>query len=115
MAGVGSLYAWPPEIHRDPKRRTVVRRESSFQEGFQETPDTAPSPETDAQCLSGSELEAHGDVSLAWMLHPQVRPERGAGLRTRLEHTDAGFAVTMVTATVALNLVLCRFSGVLKE
>nr|CAI9702063.1 unnamed protein product [Rangifer tarandus platyrhynchus] len=111
----GSLYAWPPEIHHDPKRRTVVRRESSFQEGFQETPDTALSPETDAQCLSGSELEAHGDVSLAWTPRPQVRPERGAGLRTCLEHTDAGFAVAMVTATVALNLVLCRFSGVLKE
>ena len=55
-------------------------------------------------------------VGLAWKLRPQVRPERGAlAPDAPGAHRWAGFAVAMVTATVALNLVLCRFSGVLKE
>lgn len=55
-------------------------------------------------------------VSLAWTLCPQVRPKRGAlAPDAPGAHRRAGFAVAMVTATVALNLVLCRFSGVLKE
>lgn len=110
--GEDRFSAWPPEIHPDPKRRrTVVRRES---------PSRRASRRRKHSPVSGDSPGVRAGSPQRWWawreLRPQVRPERGAlAPDAPGAHRWAGLAVAMVTATVALNLVLCRFSGVLKE